>query len=179
MAHIWLKDNKEEWMAMALNSDVMSLTDAGVYSASISQDEKTEQGSVFIKSWQHAEEQIWLVMAGRGTRVWVNGRLLQTGIRILQDQDDVRVHHQPSVFFSTEQLARVRPYTPGSSPVFCPRCKQPFDDGTPSVQCPQCEVWHHQDEVHELGCWLYAEHCAVCDQLTDLHSDFRWTPAEL
>jgi hypothetical protein len=179
MAHIWLKDNKEEWMAMALNNDVMTLTKDGVYPVSIVQDEKTVQGSVFIKSWQHAEEQIWLVMAGRGTRVWVNGRLLQTGIRFLKDRDDVRVHDQLSVFFSTEQLARVVPYTPGASPVFCPRCKQPLVDGTPGVQCPQCGVWEHQDETQALECWLYAERCAVCDHLTDLHAGFRWTPSGL
>jgi hypothetical protein len=179
MAHIWLKHNKEEWMAMALNNDVMTLTKDGVYPVSIVQDEKTEQGSVFIKSWQHAEEQIWLVMAGRGTRVWVNGRLLQTGIRFLKDRDDVRVHDQLSVFFSTEKLARVVPYTPGASSVFCPRCKQPFVDGTPSVQCPHCGVWHHQDEAQALECWLYSERCAMCDQLTDLHAGFRWSPLEL
>jgi hypothetical protein len=179
VAHLWIQDSKGEWVAMTLNGGVMTLTKDDVYPASIGQNEKTVQGSVFIKSWQHVEEKIWLVMAGRGTRVWVNGRLLQTGIRVLQDRDDVRVHDQLSVFFSAEQLARVRPYTPGAASVFCPRCKQPLVDGTPSVQCPQCGVWEHQDDDHDLGCWMYSETCAVCDQPTDLHSGFRWTPERL
>ena len=101
---------------MMLNNDVMALTNDGVYPGSIGQEGKPVQGSVFLKSWQHAEDQIWLVMAGRGTRVWVNGRPLHTGIRVLQDRDDVRVHDQLSVFFSTEQLAEVLPFQAGNSP---------------------------------------------------------------
>lgn len=164
---------------MTLKGDVMTLTKDGVYPASISQDESAMQDHGFILACQHSGEKIWIVMAGRGIPVWVNGRFIQAGIHILQDRDEVRVHHQPSVFFSTEQLARVVPYTPGTSPVFCPRCKQPLVGGTPGVQCPQCGVWEHQDEAHDLGCWMYSETCAMCDQLTDLHSGFRWTPEGL
>ena len=179
MAHIWLKDGKGEWLARTLYTDVMTLTDAGVYPASISQDETAMQDHVFILGCQHSGEKTWIVLPGRGAPVWINGRFIQPGIRVLQDRDEVRVRHQPSVFFSAEQLARVVPYTPGASSVFCPRCKQPMVDGTPSVQCPHCEVWHHQDEAQALECWRYSEHCAMCDQLTDFHAGFRWSPSDL
>lgn len=194
VAHLWIKDSTGEWVAMTLNGDAMRLTKDDVYPASIGHDEKTVQDSVFIKSWQHAGEKIWLVMAGKRTPVWVNARLLQAGIRVLQDRDEVRIHQKRSVFFSTEELARVVPFPAGTSPVFCPRCKQPLVVGTPSVQCPRCFLWHHhqqhqQDEAHalegledeasSLGCWEYSARCAMCDQLTDLHSGFRWSPSEL
>jgi hypothetical protein len=40
VAHLWVKDSTGDWLAMALSrGDVMKLTDAGVYPASISQDE--------------------------------------------------------------------------------------------------------------------------------------------
>ena len=179
---------------MALSRDVMTLTDAGVYPASIGQDQTAVQDQVFILSCAHSEERNWIVIAGRETPVWVNARLLQAGIRVLQDRDEVRIHQKRSVFFSTEELARVVPFPAGTSPVFCPRCKQPLVVGTPSVQCPRCFLWHHhqqhqQDEAHalegledeasSLGCWEYSASCAMCDQLTDLQTGFRWTPSEL
>jgi len=171
-------------MAMELCSGVMMLTDAGLYPARINQDETAVQASVFILSCQHSGEKIWIIMAGKGSAGWVNGRFLQAGVRVLQDRDEVRINHKPSVFFSTEELARVVPFPAGPSPVFCPRCKQPLADGTPSVQCPRCSVWHHSlwphnDEANSLGCWEYSAACAICDQQTDLHSGFRWTPLEL
>lgn len=179
VAHLWIKDSKEEWVAMTLKGDVITLTKDGVYPVSISQDESAMQDHVFILSCQYSGKINWVLIAESGTPVWVNGRLLQAGIHVLQNRDEVRVHHQPSVFFSTEKLARVVPYTPGASSGACPRCKQPLVDGTPSVQCPQCGVWEHQDNDHDLGCWMYSETCAVCDQLTDFHSGFRWTPEGL
>jgi hypothetical protein len=172
VAHLWVKDSTGEWMAMPLAGD-------GICPVQFGEAKPAMQDPAFIMSCQHSGERNWVLVAGRGTPVWVNGRFFHAGIRILQDRDDVRIHNQPSLFFSTEQLAQVVPFPSGPSPVFCPRCKQPFVDGTPSVQCPRCGLWEHQDEAQGLGCWGYAATCAVCDQLTDLQSGFRWTPSEL
>jgi hypothetical protein len=64
-AHLWVKDSTGDWLAMALSrGDVMKLTDAGVYPASISQDEMAMQDHVFILPRHHSREKPWILVAG-------------------------------------------------------------------------------------------------------------------
>jgi len=95
--------------------------------------------------------------AGSAPGVAVNGVPLQARIRVLADRDEIRVAGLGRVFFSTEQLACVAPFTGADTPTFCPRCKQAVTAGSPVVRCPTCERWYHQSE--EYPCWTYTDRC--------------------
>ena len=119
----------------------------------------------------------WVLIAGVGAEVSVNGMPLATGIRVLSDRDEIRVSSADSYYFSTESLASVEAFPASEHTLFCPRCKQEIDKGAAAVKCPACGVWHHQTE--ELNCWTYSDACALCAHPTEMNGCFRWTPEEL
>jgi hypothetical protein len=119
----------------------------------------------------------WCLLAGIGTEVFVNGRRVVAGIRLLRDRDEIRLPDSRRwYFFGTERLARVEPF-PGDRSASCPRCRQAVQPGTPAVRCPSCGLWHHGSEA--LPCWSYADTCAMCSHATSLEAGYRWTPEAL
>jgi len=127
----------------------------------------------------------WVLMAGNGAGVRVNGEPVWLGLCVLRDRDEITLPGaEPDgthrCFFSTERLARVEPF-PGApaGPVYCARCKLPINRGDLAVQCsnPECGAWHHQSD--EFPCWTYHTKCALCNQATELDAGYRWTPEEL
>jgi uncharacterized protein YbaR (Trm112 family) len=119
----------------------------------------------------------WVLIAAPGFEVRVNGAAVPLGIRVLADRDEISTDEGGAIYFSTENLARVEPFPGAQNRLFCPRCKQAVETDHPAVRCPQCGVWYHQTD--ELPCWTYAQHCALCDQSTQLSAGYRWTPEEL
>jgi hypothetical protein len=109
--------------------------------------------------------------------VRVNGQPLCTGIRVLQDRDELYVDGLGRAFFSAERRTCVVPFAAAARPATCPRCKQVIVEHAAAVQCPQCRIWYHQSD--ELPCWQYAERCALCDQSTAMEAGFRWSPVDL
>ena len=91
--------------------------------------------------------------------------------------DEIQTSASGSIFFSSEIRAAVEPFPGGETPIHCPRCKLAIERETPAVRCPACFLWHH--ESSEYPCWTYSEHCAMCDQPTDLEAGFRFTPEDL
>ena len=53
MAHLWIHNSMGEWVAMTLNGEVITLTNDGLYPASLGQEEKPMQDAVFILSFHH------------------------------------------------------------------------------------------------------------------------------
>ncbi len=121
----------------------------------------------------------WMLLAPSESQLRINDSPLESGIRVLADRDAIRVPGLPTIYFSTERLARIETF-PDAEHVFCPRCKLMISEGNSAVRCPQCGVWHHERVPEGQRCWSYAETCALCDQATDLDSaGFRWTPDRL
>jgi len=118
----------------------------------------------------------WVLLARRDRRPMHNGQLITSGIRVLEHRDSVALEGSEAVYFSTEETARIEPFT-GSAEAVCPRCRSEVLPGQPAVKCPRCGVFHH--EMADRNCWTYARTCAVCAQPTALDSGPQWTPETL
>jgi hypothetical protein len=122
-----------------------------------------------------ADGRRWVLLARPGTDVFINGQSQFAGLRLLQHKDEILVNRS-RFFFSTERLPQVQPFPALGREILCPRCQRPIETSTPAVCCPNCDTWCHSSE--ENPCWLYAQTCPICSQLT--HADsFTWSPAQL
>jgi hypothetical protein len=162
VAHLWVEEARGRWAVLPLETQRFALG-RGVMLRRYSS-----------PGGRHEE---WCVLSDPTTRIAVNGVPLTTGIRVLDDRDEITAPGRGSVFFSTERLARCEPLPPAERPLVCPRCRQPIAIGSPAVRCPRCALWHHQSA--ELPCWTYSPTCALCPQPTALDAGFRWTPEDL
>ena len=163
MAHLWIQEPTQEWAIQPLTASELSL-DAGAARLI-----PTKTGD-------------WVVVTGADRDLRVNGRSLPTGIRVLEDRDELRLPGSGSLFFSTEVLAQVAAFPGSDTPHACPRCKLPLEKGDEAVKCPQCEVWTHEGGTaagEDRRCWSYADTCALCHQKTAADEGFQWTPEEL
>jgi hypothetical protein len=156
MAHLWIEE-AARWAALPLHADGLRLADAE---------------APLLRRGRTPEGETWVVIGGRD--VFVNGRRLAAGMRVLRDRDEIRVGDSSPIFFSCERLAAIEAFAGASGPAYCPRCKQELLHETPVVRCPQCRVAHHQTD--ELPCWTYTPACALCDQPTALDGAYRWRP---
>jgi uncharacterized protein YbaR (Trm112 family) len=177
MAHLWVKNESEQWAVLPLEADAFVLTanppvplrNLAVATESVSK--------VLLLRQLRAEETSWVLISGRERDVRINGAQLTLGVQTVADRDEINIEGAGTLYFSTESLARVEPYPVSAQSLYCPRCKQAVESGSAAVKCPQCRTWYHQSE--ELPCWAYSETCALCPQPTDLAAGFRWTPDEL
>lgn len=177
MAHLWVRNEAEQWAVLPLDHGAFTLTSNPPQPVRQRSGEADALSSVVLVRTQGQEGSQWVLVAGAASRVSVNGTPLDTGMRVVTDRDEIRIAGSESLYFSTETLARVEEFIGGDQTLFCPRCKQQIDNGAKAVKCPGCGVWHHQTD--ELNCWTYSEVCALCAHSTDLDAGFRWTPEEL
>jgi hypothetical protein len=176
MAHLWVKNETEQWAVLPLEEAVFTLTARPPHPIGSLLWENNVLANVLLLRTAGAETS-WVLIAGSGTGVSVNGMPIATGIRVVADRDEIRVPGAGSFYFSTETLARVEEFPASEQALFCPRCKQEIEHAAKAVRCPGCGVWHHQTE--ELNCWTYSDVCALCAHPTELNGSFRWTPEEL
>lgn len=179
MAHLWIPEQQavgngeptwNEWALLPLEGGAVALgPDEGRPAR--------RGGAALLVRSRSAAGEVWFAMCATPAGVHLNGVPLPAGIRALTERDELRVDGWGRVFFSIERLARVEPFPGSERPVRCPRCKLEIAAGAPAVRCPQCTVWHHQSD--EFLCWTYAEHCALCPQMTALDAGYRWTPEGL
>ncbi|MCC6472409.1 MAG: hypothetical protein IT514_01570 [Burkholderiales bacterium] len=120
--------------------------------------------------------QAWVLFPGCGERLLHNGQPVTAGLRVLAHGDALALEGRQSVFFSTEEAARVESFA-GPGKATCPRCRGEILPGQPAVKCPRCSVSHHQSE--DRNCWTYAVTCALCAQPSDLSAGLRWSPESL
>jgi hypothetical protein len=185
VAHLWLIDPPDVWTILQLDHDAYALNvhppapvvfgAAGFAPLAELAEHRRYPRSALVRAPMLGGPG-WALLAERPGEVHVNGLPVQAGVKVVADRDEIRFAGQPSMFFSTEALAKVAPFPGAAQPLFCPRCKQAIAAGTPSVQCPHCLVWHHQSD--DLPCWTYATACSCCDQPTALDAGFAWTPED-
>lgn len=177
MAHLWFQNEKGGWEPDFLKGDFNSLTEDPLQLISFNgSDRERGRGPLICRGRVNGCD-AWVLLVDHSKEVWVNGQPVFLGLRILQDKDELRMNGASPMFFSSEQLPKVEPYEATPAEGLCPRCKRPLQAGQPAVRCPQCKVWCHQQEK-DFPCWTYSKTCALCNQPTDLHSSFRWTPDE-
>jgi len=185
VAHIWMMSDGE-WKPLDLGNEGCVLGPGGssFVGASLSvQGNLTPRLS--IRPIHGLQEDSWALLASPLARPLVNGLPIHHGIVVLSDRDEIR--HAPyrnavsaaasPVYFSTERVAVVLPYSPTGRSGLCPRCKQAMAPGEDAVRCPGCGVWHHSTTA--LPCWTYGDQCAACDHPTSIEAGFRWTPEVL
>lgn len=173
MAHLWLRCSENDWAVLMLEPRGLDLTTSPPRCLNSTAEVVSDAACQLVASAAG-----WSLLVAPRCEVRVNGEAVPTGLRLVEDRDEIRVGREGvRAYFSTELLACVEPLPGGDRELFCGRCKQAIAEGADSVRCPACGVWHHQDE--ELPCWLYAEACSLCDQPTVLDGQFRWTPEGL
>jgi hypothetical protein len=172
MAHFWVKDDSGEWAVFSPSKRFLSLP-AGLLCGSGPVERRSSEANLVRAGGDNAP---WILVTNSRS-VLLNGVPLVTGMRVLLDRDEIRAGAACPIFFSSEELATVVEFPGSEKPVFCPRCKLEIASGSKAVKCPQCAVWHHQGD--DLACWTYAQHCALCDQSTELNGRYRWSPDDL
>jgi hypothetical protein len=177
MAHLWVTTEAQQWAVLPLEDDALTLTTSPPQPVRHPLADGEALSNVLLVRTRGTEGVTWVLIAGAGSGVSVNGLPLATGLRVVSDRDEIRIPGASNLYFSTESLARVEEFSGSGQTLFCPRCKQEIEKGSRAVRCPSCSVWHHQTE--ELNCWTYSEVCALCAHATDLNAGFRWTPEEL
>jgi hypothetical protein len=178
MAHLWVTTEAQQWAVLPLEDDAFTLaTNPPQPVVRHPMGDGEALSNVLLVRTRGAEGITWVLIAGAGSGVSVNGVPLATGMRVVSDRDEIRIPGVSNLYFSTESLARVEEFSGSDQTLFCPRCKQEIEKGAAAVRCPACGVWHHQTD--ELNCWTYSEVCALCAHPTDLNAGFRWTPEEL
>lgn len=177
MAHLWVTTEARHWAVLPLEDDAFTLATNPPRPVRHPMGDGEAFSNVLLVRTSGAEGTSWVLIAGAGSGVSVNGLPLATGLRVVSDRDEIRIPDAGALYFSTESLARVEPFAGSDQTLFCPRCKLEIEKGAEAVRCPACGVWHHQTE--ELNCWTYSEVCALCAHATDLNSAFQWTPEEL
>lgn len=177
MAHLWLKNESEQWAVLPLEADAFLMTTNPPRPMSSARATDESVSKVVLLCDRREGKDSWVLISNQERDVRVNGVSLTLGVRVLRDRDEIFVEGVGHLYFSTESLARVEFFAGVRQALYCPRCKQEVKGETEAVKCPQCGVWYHQSE--ELPCWAYSETCALCPQLTDLDAGYRWTPEGL
>ena len=177
MTHLWVKKDSDRWAVLPLEADVYLLTTnpPGPLRNLPGVDEAVS--NVVLLCQKRAEENTWVLVAGRERDVRVNGEQMTLGACMVLDRDEIHIGGIGTLYFSTECLARIEVFPGSAESLYCPRCKQAVEEGNAVVRCPQCRTWYHKAE--DLPCWSYAETCGLCPQPTDFEAGFRWTPEEL
>lgn len=174
MAHCWVQKTELDRppIGAAAAWDILSL-DA---EAAVPLPSSAAAAALLLRS-RSSDGDLWLLLALAPGRVALNGVPLQSGIRVLTDQDEISLGAAGRMFFSTERLAAIQPCTSTHPDLRCARCRRPIPLQSDAVACPNCNVWHHQTE--RLPCWTYAPGCALCGHASELNGVYRWTPEVL
>ena len=176
MAHLWMKDQSEQWAVVPLDGKAYRLIGNSIETLRAADEERSIVSAPLLLRPGEPDQGGWALIATAESEVFVNGLPLIVGLRLLDDTDQIRVG-DCNYFYSTETLACIEPMPAASQRLFCVRCKQGIEEGSPAVKCPQCGLWCHQSD--QLPCWSYSETCAMCSQPTRLDADYRWTPEDL
>ena len=163
MAHLWVS-KMNEWKTRELSGDSFQLPAAGAGA-----------GALLRRAANGAPEGGWLLLASPGMPVLVNGAPVQLGIRALRDRDEIRPAGAAPMFFSTEQLMAIEPFT-GLPEGKCPRCTRTIEPQSPAVRCAGCKTWYHSTEARSCFCYGEGPICVVCGADAVVSGDYAWTP---
>jgi hypothetical protein len=176
MAHLWVQ-SEGSWQAQKLTAAQVELGDSSTRlpSSGMQLDAASVTGPRLIQT-DVSGSRVWALMTPWHFDIRVNGRAVMTGLRVLDDRDEIRTEDGTRRYFSAEMPATIEAFPVQERPVFCGRCRQQIDAGSPVVRCPSCSVWYNQSA--ELPCWAYSDKCTFCGQATALDAGFTWAPED-
>jgi hypothetical protein len=177
MAHLWLQNDAHEWTAHELASREFPLESFLNNIPERNPALDSAPADVKLLKAETDNQDNWVIVAGHGSGISINGIPLFLGIRTLRDRDEIRWRPDGFIFFSSEELAAVVDFPQSDRKIVCPRCKQEIEPGTPAVLCPGCKIYYHQSE--QLPCYTYAENCGTCTRKTNLGSGYEWIPEQM
>src|SRR5437773_2503848 len=123
MAHLWVRDEAEQWAVLRLEQAAFTLTSVPPRPVACLPGARGLPANVLLLR-AGEKDCTWLLVAAAGAEVSVNGMPLVTGIQVLADRDEIRISSADSYYFSTESLASVEEFPASEHALFCPRCKQ-------------------------------------------------------
>ena len=168
MSRLWVTESNE-WRIRPLNGELFHIPDANTSARS---------GAVVRRALSAPPGCGWHLLAPPSLAVLVNGEPVAFGVRVLRDRDEIRVLGAAPMFFSTEELVAVEPFT-GLSESRCPRCTKAIEPLSPAVRCGVCSTWYHQAD--DRRCFTYGDDpiCVVCGSDAVVGTEFSWSPEEL
>ncbi len=120
------------------------------------------------------------LLVAEGHSVWVNGRPVPAGIKVLSHRDEVLAGGR-TIYFSDESLPAIRVFAlaPNQRRPRCAVCRMAIEDGQTVVGCPRCGRLFHQAEdaaaENAKACWTYRAQC-LCGHPTGLDASAVWRP---
>lgn len=168
MPNLWIPQ-LTEWTTRPLSGDVFHLPGATP---------SAPTGAVLRRAAAGTPDSGWHLLTPPTLPARVNGEPAALGIRALRHGDEIRLPGAAPMFFSTEQLVGVEPFS-GSTEARCGRCTKAIELNSPAVRCGGCQTAYHQSEAR--GCFAYGENpiCVVCGADAVVSGEFTWVPEEL
>ena len=169
MSSIWYQsDDSAAWHAIEMNGQAIDLADTLQLSMRI----------VPLADRDGQHDVVLLVADHRS--VWVNGRPVPGGIKVLSHRDELLAGGQ-TLYFSDESLPVVHEFALAAGQRR-PRCavdRMPIEDGQSVVTCPRCGRVFHQAPADApadaKACWTYRAQC-LCGHPTAMDSGAVWRP---
>ena len=179
MCRLWIKKPLGRWQDEALNGDFIELGPEGPVALRRHEHFSGIAGLLLLRSHDGPDVERWVLLTTRHGGTRVNGESLPVGMRLLEHRDAIGLGPGRTVFFSSEEVAKVAPYLGTAEGACCSRCRDLLEQGQLVVRCPApgCGFIHHESADHP--CWTYADGCAACGHPTDLNAALQWTPADL
>lgn len=112
----------------------------------------------------------WLILAPPGTAVAINGIAVQSGIALLQHEDEIASADNTIAYFTAETLPEVVSFSGRAAK--CGRDRSVITEGAAAVRCA-CGVWYHEE------CFEYGGDdavCVACGRPTRLDGSGLWRP---
>ena len=118
MAHLWVRDQSSEWLVLPLHDEALDLDSIRDPTGDRTRGADAQDGdarsadaqpAVLLRA-QGPPDERWAVISSPDRRIRINGHSVNSGIRVLHDRDELDVGGLGNVYFSTEMLARVKPF---------------------------------------------------------------------
>ena len=183
MTHFFFQRISEEGRWALISEEILESAESFELAADPSKPILRRQGggtgeAARIMRYSDAHGNRGWVLFGSGSGVRVNGLGLPTGIRLLEDRDEVVVGAENRFVFSAETIAEVRPFRAGAEEINCALCTGLLEEGEDSVKCPGCGAVYHEiaEGPKPRRCFTYAPQCKFCKHSTELGGGFKWMP---
>lgn len=125
------------------------------------------------------EKNSWLIVAGPGAPVAVNGLPLILGVLALRHKDSITLKGK-EFFYSEDSVAVPEPLPEDLTDIRCALCTGRIEPGSPSVACPACGSYFHEDQegAGALACWSSCSTCVNCHRPVVKKGETGWLPNE-
>ena len=179
MSTLWERDGDVGWKPRILAGEPLELGgDRPREETKTSTAKSGRKGTVLLLPQTNGgRPNNWLLLWQANTKVNVNGIPISSGIRCLEEKDEITVGSNHPVYFTREEPARIKEFPGSDREIKCAFCGRPIEETHLVVECPGCGYLFH--EMEDRQCFTYDTTCRHCKNSTELDADPSWTPEEL